>query len=271
MTQKFIFTGTGGSLLIKFLVGLLLSILTLGIYLPWFIADLTSYVYENLTLQTPRGNVQFKFTGKGGSLFKICLTGTLLTLITLGIYTPWFVVNSSRFFIENSSAANPDGSVYQGTFTATGIGMLSVYLVGIILISLTLGLYTPWFIVNISKFYAENIIITKNNSVAGTFNFNGTGAELLGTYIIGTILIYITLGIYGAWFDVSIRKFLTKGISLEFEENKFDFDFIGTGGNYFIISIIGYLLTALTLGIYGSWFLCSLLKFKFNNTIIKTH
>ena len=42
-------------------------------------------------------------------------------------------------------------------------------------------------------------------------------------------------------------------------------NFQGTGGALFVKFLVGMLLTGITFGIYGSWFMCNLLKYIFEN------
>ncbi|MBK9478396.1 MAG: DUF898 family protein [Bacteroidetes bacterium] len=59
------YRGERGILIKKFIGGILLSIITLYIYLAWFIVDLRKYIIGNIRF----GNVQFRFDGTGGALF----------------------------------------------------------------------------------------------------------------------------------------------------------------------------------------------------------
>ena len=43
-------------------------------------------------------------------------------------------------------------------------------------------------------------------------------------------------------------------------------NFQGTGGELFVTFLVGYLLTAITIGIYAPWFVAKLIKFFTNNT-----
>ena len=101
MERRIEFTGTGGGLFGKFLVEILLSCITLGIYIPWFIVSLYKYIAENLTLKTKDGDVKFDFTGTGGALFVTYLVGALLTLITFGIYGAWYFCTLLKYQYEN--------------------------------------------------------------------------------------------------------------------------------------------------------------------------
>jgi len=44
-------------------------------------------------------------------------------------------------------------------------------------------------------------------------------------------------------------------------------DFLGTGGQLLVTLLVGYLLTIITAGIYGPWFICKLYKFELENLV----
>jgi uncharacterized membrane protein YjgN (DUF898 family) len=266
MEKTFEFTGTGGGLLGRFIVGMILTALTFGIYMPWFIVSLQKYISKHLTLKTTAGDVKFDFTGTGGGLFAKYLVGVILTALTLGIYTPWFLVNLTRFFEENTTATTGDGKTYVFNFSGTGGTLFGTFIVGYILTAVTLGIYAPWFLVSIGRFLTNNTKLMENGAVAGTFEFKGTGGQLLGTFIVGYILTLVTLGIYGFWFQVNLIKYFTKNIFGTVANKTCRGEFTGTGGRFLCIHVVGYLLTVLTLGIYGAWYLCNLMKYKFNHT-----
>jgi uncharacterized membrane protein YjgN (DUF898 family) len=265
MERRFQFTGTGGGLLGKFLVGMILTGITIGIYAPWFIVNLQKYICENLTLKTENGDVKFSFTGTGGKLFGVYLVGAILTGLTLGIYASWFMVNITRFFAENTQAQSAEGKSYTIQFNGNGASLFGTYFVGILLTCITFGIYAPWFMVKVTKFFTDNMDILENSTKVGTFAFTGEGGELFGIYILGAILSTITLGIYSFWFAVNIMKYFNNHTDISLNGKTVTGDFTGTGGKYFAINFVGYLLTMLTIGIYGAWYMCNLLKFQYEN------
>lgn len=265
MERRFEFTGTGGGLLGKFLVGMILTMVTFGIYAPWFVVSLQKYISENLKLKTESGDVQFEFTGTGGKLFGTYLVGFLLTMITFGIYASWFMVNITKFFAENTHGKAANGSTYAVQFRGNGGSLFGTMFVGALLTSLTFGIYGAWFMVKLAKFFTDNLDVMENGTKVGSFAFTGEGGELLGTYILGFILTMVTFGIYSFWFAVNIMKYFNNHTDVTINGQTYSGDFTGTGGKYFVINFVGYLLTMLTLGIYGAWYMCNLLKFQYES------
>lgn len=268
MERRFEFTGTGGALLGKFIVGMILTGITFGIYAPWFIVNLQKYICENLALKTEVGDVKFEFNGTGGQLFGTYLVGTILTGLTMGIYYSWFMVKLTKYFTENTVGKAADGKTYALHFQGTGASLFGTVFVGALLTGLTFGIYAAWFMVKLANFFCDNMDITESGSKVGSFAFKGEGGELFGTYILGVILSVVTLGIYSFWFAVNIMKYFNKNTEITLNDKTYAGDFDGTGGKYFVVNVVGYLLTMITFGIYGAWYICNLLKYQYENTRI---
>ena len=51
---------------------------------------------------------QFSFEGQFGKFFGIVVSGFLLTIITLGIYSPWYITKMYHFFTKNTNCDSSD-------------------------------------------------------------------------------------------------------------------------------------------------------------------
>ena len=88
----------------KFLiVQILLLIVTLYIYLPWFINNVYEFYVNNLvsTNNEPQLTITYKKDTLG--VFLLFLVNYLLIIVTLGIYTFWAVPKIANFFAERTS------------------------------------------------------------------------------------------------------------------------------------------------------------------------
>ena len=88
--------------------------------------------------------------------------------------------------------------------------------------------------------------------------------ELFWKYITGMLLTLFTLGIYGAWFSVEIRKYVFSHIRF----GNLSFDFKGIGESLFWINLKFVLLVIPTFGIYSFWHYKNLWKYYAENTEI---
>jgi uncharacterized membrane protein YjgN (DUF898 family) len=94
-----------------------------------------------LTNKTRFGSAYFKFDGDGGEYAGIFFPGFFLSLITLGIYVPWFVLKTERYRLEHT--------VFQGrrlTIDLAGKDLLIYAIIAYFGTILTLGLASPWLI-----------------------------------------------------------------------------------------------------------------------------
>ena len=267
MEKRFKFTGTGDALFGKFLLGMFLTIITLGIYLPWFVVNLSKFVYENTTLSgSEKGEMRLEFRGIGGQLFNICLGGLFLTVVTLYIYYGWFLANLIKFSYDNSVAKASDGTEYKLQFNGTGGELFGTILVGGLLTMITFGIYGPWFAVELMKLIAKRTVIIENGSQIGNTAFVATGGQLFGTVLVGFLLTLITFGIYIPWFWVKMARFYAENTTITVNDVRHVGAFDGKGGEFFVLNFVGGLLTMVTFGIYGAWFICKIWTFKINHT-----
>jgi len=259
-------TVEGGELFVTILIGYLLSAVTLGIYLPWFMCKLVRLLASKTTIAgTDHGTVRLSFEGQGGALFVKFLVGYLLTMVTLGIYGAWFIMDLTRFFADNTVGQADDGTRYNLSFQGKGGEFFVKLLVGYLLTMVTLGIYMPWMLCAIQKYMMEKTAILENGQAAGGFTFTGEGGGLFVKFLVGYLLTVVTLGIYFAWFQVSLFQFFARATTVTLGRRNYAGDFVGTGGQFFVMFLVGYLLTVITLGIYGAWFMAKVIGFQINN------
>ena len=195
--RNFAFTGTGGEYFRIWIVNLLLSILTLGIYSAWAKVRNLQYFYGNTSLN----NSTFEYTAKPWQILKgriiamvLLIAYSLLShfspmmalvlLLVLIIATPWIVVLSLRFNARFTSYRNIafrfDGSV-SGAFVA--------YIVWPIVAMFSLGLLLPF------AWRQQTQYIIGNHSYGDTpFKFDvnvGEYYKMLGILIGGSIVFFV--------------------------------------------------------------------------------
>ncbi len=148
------YRGERGVLVKKFVLGTLLSIVTLYIYLAWFIIDVRKYIIDNIRF----GSVSFKYNGTGADYFLLNLKGFFLTLLTFGIYSFWWFKNSYNYYVENIVIVhnNKEHSIQS---TATAGEIFKLVFISYLIIIVTLGIATPWVIVRNIKFVYDNALI----------------------------------------------------------------------------------------------------------------
>ncbi len=136
------------------LKGFGLTIITLGIYAPWFEVKLKNYIYRHVRL----GDLKFNFKGDGTKYFFLRLAGGAITYITLGIYFFWFAADLYRFHVENTTIEH-NGQEYHLSSDVSGKKVFKLYFINALIIVFTLGLGFAWARVREMQFFADNTII----------------------------------------------------------------------------------------------------------------
>jgi uncharacterized membrane protein YjgN (DUF898 family) len=144
---RFSFRGRFGKALELYFKGIVLSIVTLGIYIPFFHVRMQNF-WRNLSYF---GNTPFRYDGKGSGLLGAYLLSVLLTLPTLGICWFWYNAKLWRYDWEHTSF---EGIRFHSTIT--GGGLLALKLVNLLLLVFTLGLAYPWTIVRTIRFRVDH-------------------------------------------------------------------------------------------------------------------
>lgn len=154
---RFGYTGNRGELIRLFIKGVLLTIITFGIYGSWFTIKLRNYMLSNVRM----GNASFVYQGDGGDYFLLNLKGYLLTIVTLGIYSFWWQKDLFNYYVNNLRLQQDDKAVFLHS-KATGGGFAGLMIVNFLIIIFTLGLGFPWVAARTLRFVFNNVIIEGN-------------------------------------------------------------------------------------------------------------
>ena len=216
---------------------------------------------------------KLSFHGKGSAYFGIVIVNLLLTIVTLGLYYPWAKA-ATRRYIWNESELNGSRFVFHGTGKEMFRGFVivygiffSIFLVPVIfnfipflgLIMIFVGYILMLILIPFAIYGAWRYRLSRTSWRGIYFSFNGDFKEFLKLFFVSVLLTIITFGIYGAWMRVKIQKFL-------FSHTKFGnmkLGFHGEGADLFVINLLGFILSYITLGLYLPIFL----KDRFNFTI----
>ncbi len=223
------FDGKLGTYLGKILLGLFLSIITLGIYMAWFVRDLMSFTVNNSSVN----DAYFEFKGKGGKLFIIILLSVLLPMILVSVIMGKYLMTINQNFIYSliyqgfvmiimipymyliyNWMVNVKYKDYQIKWqTEFGDSCLKI-LVEFLLIMLTFGIYIPLAYLKLFKYFAERTVAENDDK---TLRF-GYELDAKGDFLFiwGQILLtVITVGIYYPWAYAKIGKRVLEKTYLE--------------------------------------------------------
>lgn len=231
---------------------------------------------------------RLKFEGKGFEFFKILFVDVILTIVSLTLLYPRAIVREARYvWSETTLGGTP--FEFRGTTKAAFNGYMSVllflviYLIimvcEVLIISksgnaasliltylnvLTVLIFilaiTPLIMHGDLNFFANN---TAWRSV--TASYNGRLSDLAGISLSGSILSMLTLGIYTAWFETQLYKYMME--HLRFGSLRFGYN--GSSKELFRIYLKGFLLGMVTLGIYQIWSFRDLYNYTVNHTVVR--
>jgi len=226
--KPLVFNATFGRFVVVILVGLFFSIITLGIYMPWFIRNVYRFFVDNCS----HNNNPFEFKGKGGELFLIFLITFIIPyVIIITISTLYTLANSSLalsglfqlitlfvmipymyyFYKWMVNLRYKGYSIVWETDSLEACGKIAGQ-IGLCVI--TLGIYTPAAVIKLYKYFAERTVAI---SETGKKKFD-YDMELMPDFLFlwgQTLLIIVTLGIYYPWASCKMVARILGKTSLE--------------------------------------------------------
>lgn len=230
----------------------------------------------------PGGIRRLSFRGSGGSLFGIHIVNVLLTLITLGIYYFWGKVRVRRYLLSQSEFEG-DRFSYHGTGKELLIGWLKAMLVfgipvGVLVnapelldagrtmkvVAGVLAYCIVTVFVPIAMVGARRYRLSRTAWRGIRFSFRGRVRDFVKLFVGGTLLSFITLGLYSPFFATKRQGFMVS--HSYFGSQKFDFD--GRGRDLFRPYLVTILLTLPTLGLCWIWFAARKRRYFWDHTSV---
>jgi uncharacterized membrane protein YjgN (DUF898 family) len=236
------FGGSVGRFVGLNLLGAFLSIITLGIYAPWYIARLTRYVVGETSYQ----GTAFEFSGRGGRLFVILLlslvlpvavlaaaagilaaqTGGIgasapvatapltvgLTVVLLLLVIPAYVYLFYRWFFVNLRVGAYAVGWNTRFWPACGTILLQMFLTLI-----TLGVYFPAAYVKLYRYFAGRTVVFKEGEEGpwGRVGCDGATGEGFLRIWGQMLLVLVTAGFYTPWALARIGRWYAEHSFLE--------------------------------------------------------
>jgi len=253
------FHGTAGDYFPIYLKNFVLTILTLGIYHAWATANNRKFFLSN----TEFAGGRYDFHGTGQEIFKGRLkafaviivlyigVGMLSALMegagiaaqiipTLLLYAvilyliPLAVIGTMRYRLSRISWNN-----IRHQFSGNVKEFRKFFIIRVLLIIFTLGVYTPFFQAAILKYIASESRLGNH-----FFSFSGNGNALFTIYLKMLILGPLTLGIYLFWGYAEYYSYILSNISIKDSKLKFNC----TGMEMLTLTIPNMLIILFTLG-----------------------
>jgi len=149
--------------------------------------------------------IRFSFRGNRGEALKIYYKGFFLMILTLGLYWPFFKVETEQFWRENSYFGDR-----QVKFSGKGRDLFGSYLLALLLLIPTLGMNLYWFQASVKRY-----LWSHTGFARGTFLFTATGWQFFALKTTNLLILVFTLGLGYPWVVVRNQQFLTRHLRLE--------------------------------------------------------
>ena len=220
--KAFTFTGKFGDYMLLLIGGFLLTLITLGIYGPWFLTKIMKYFTANTRYEEDN----FEFKGKGSELFLIILLTLVIPMILVTV-----ILISTLVGVAIGTGTEPDNLKNAST-------LIVVIVMFIILIPYCYYVY---------KWYAN--LRFRDYDIQWKTNFWNSAAQIA----LQMFLSFITLGIYSPLAMLKLYKYFAERTEANsaVANKKFGYDL--ESGKDFLFLWGQLLLTAITLGIWFPW------------------
>ncbi|WAC11796.1 YjgN family protein [Dyadobacter pollutisoli] len=275
------FHGEGAKLFGIYIVNILLTFFTLGLYYPWAKAAMLKYLYEETEFEQSR----FTFHGTGREMFvgfikaigiilaiycvlflailsnkpAVILIGMLIFYGALLLLIPVAIHGSLRYRMSRSSWRGIHFG-YRGDLKE----FVRVFVIGSLITIFTLGIYSFWLIIEIRKYIFKHLRFGNL-----TFSYEGDGGTFFVLHLKGYFLLVITLGIYSFWYVRDLFNYYIDNIRMYQDDKKLTFRSNATAGGYFKLIVGNILIILFTLGLGTPWAIVRTLNFVFSNIVIE--
>ncbi len=225
-SRRLTFHGSGGSLFGIWVVNVLFTLLTLGIYYFWAKVRVRGYVLSQSEIEADR----FAYHGTGREL----LVGFLKALLYFAV--PIVLLTVVRDVLD----------VWIGLKIVAG---LLVYLLVVVFIPVaTVG--------------ARRYRLSRTSWRGIRFSFRGRAREFVRIFVVGSLVSSFTLGLYYPFFDTQRQAFMAS--HSWFGTRRFDFD--GAGRDLFGAFLLTLVLTPFTLGLVWFWYVARKRRYFWGHT-----
>jgi uncharacterized membrane protein YjgN (DUF898 family) len=217
------------------------------------------------------------YRGQGGDLFLVMLKNLFLTLVTVGIYSPW-ARTARRAYLWKQVEIEGHRLDYTGTGKELFIGYLKVLAGYLIFFGLPrlvgkaspkaglvfqgLGFLAVMVLLPYAVYWSRRYLLGRTRWRGIRFGLAGEAGPFAKLWIKGVLLTVLTLGFYGPILTNRIYGAITR--NTRYGTGAFTYD--GPDGEAFRIAIKGFFLSLVTLGIYWFWYQARMQRFRLAHT-----
>lgn len=259
---KLNFQGKGTDFFGIIVVNWILTMLTLGLYYPWAKAKVLQYIYG----ATELNNDRFTFHGTGKEMFKGFIKAVLIFIVLyavlflfmrmgmpiVGVFVFYVLLLSIiPLAIHGSYRYRMSRTSWRGIrfgYRGDRNKFIKLFFKNMFLTIITLGIYGAWATVNIRTYVLSHI---RMGSIK--FKYRADGGDFFLLNLKGYFLSLITLGIYSFWWQKELFEFYVNNLSLEKDEQRIKLKSTASGGDFFALIVVNFLILIFTLGLGYAW------------------
>ncbi len=239
--EPFHFEGLIGRFFGLNLLGIFLTVITLGIYGPWYLTRICRY----LVGVTSYKEQHLEFTGKGGRLLLIFLLTIVVPMIPL-------VLVQTR--LDPTISASP---LAMNPFQAFMLQLLALLIFFSVFAAYLYAIYR-WFFSNLR--YGDKVL-----------SWNSRFWPSVSLIWVQMLLSFLTLGIYLPAAYIKVYRYLAGHTEIQAEQKQEGrLGFRGQTGRGFGLLWGQTLLSAVTLGVYAPWAMAKVGKWFLSNTYVES-
>jgi uncharacterized membrane protein YjgN (DUF898 family) len=275
--RRLTFHGSGGTLFGIYVVNILLTIATFGVYRFWGRVKIRRFLLSQTGFEGDR----FAYHGTGKELLlgfvkallfvglpitalsavarlsgdkTIHIATQAFTSLLVFLFIPIAMIGARRYRLSRTSWRG-----IRFSFRGKVWAFVKVFVVASILSTLTLTLYYPFF-----QTRQQGFLVSHSYFGRRPFRFDGRGRDLFGAYVVALLLLLPTLGMYLFWFNARKTRYFWE--HTYFETARFRSTM--TGGRLMGQTLANWGLLIVTLGLAWPWVLVRRTRFEFANLTI---
>jgi hypothetical protein len=193
--QPLEFRATGGELFGFWLLTLLLTICTLGIYGFWRATAMRKWIAEHTYVH----GQPMRYDSRLGEFILFTLVRVGLMMVTFLFYLPWGKCKAKRFQWRMTRVADGRSCAFDGA----GSDFALRFVLNKLLIICTLGIARPWVLIRRYRWDQEHLLIGGER-----VQFVGRAGSLFWLQVTNTLLTLFTLGMYRPWARVRVQNWI---------------------------------------------------------------
>lgn len=146
----------------------------------------------------------FTYSGKPKETGRMFLINGFLSMLTISLYNPWFLVRFIKYFTGHLNFGDLSFS-----FNGDPKKLFRIYIKGVLLSIITLGIYGIWFAKSVFEYIIDNLVIKKGEQEIKPVSDANT-LEVFELLVGNALIMILTLCIGYSWAKTRTLRFIVK-------------------------------------------------------------